>query len=159
MADAAKKAEMRRRVDRARARLKRITKSTGRGPLGPAADESWHRGHVMGHTAEALNFWTTQFRAVRSGSNEVGRGEEGAQKRREGIDRGEAVAEEELQQALDDAVGDVLNLLDEMTDEELELEVVFRSREGDRPARLDELLEMLVIGHLEEHIAQLAALD
>jgi hypothetical protein len=36
---------------------------------------------------------------------------------------------------------------------------VFRSRDGDRPARLDELLEMLVIGHLEEHITQLAALD
>ena len=96
---------------------------------------------------------------MRSGASEVGRGEEGNQKRRQGIDRGEAVAEEELQQALDEAVGDVLNLLDEMTDEELELEVVFRSRDGDRPARLDELLEMLVIGHLEEHITQLAALD
>src|ERR1700687_1243740 len=152
MADSAKKAEMRRRVDRARERLKRITKSNGRGPLGPKTGESWHRGHVMGHTAEALNFWTTQFRAVRTGAGEVGRGEEGLQKRREGIDGGEAVAEEELQQALDEAVGDVLNLLDEMSDEELELEVVFRSREGDRPARLDELREMLGSGPLAERI-------
>jgi hypothetical protein len=159
MADSAKKAEMRKRVDEARERLRRVTKSSRRGPIGPAADDKWHRGHVMGHAAEALNFWTTQFRAVRSGASEVGRGEEGGEKRRQGIDRGEAVAEEELQQALDEAVGDVLNLLDEMSDEELELEVVFRSREGDRPARLDELLEMLVIGHLEEHITQLAALD
>jgi hypothetical protein len=159
MADSAKRAEMRKRVDEARKRLSRVTKSTARGPIGPATDDKWHRGHVMGHAAEALNFWTTQFRAVRGGANEVGRGEEGIQMRRQGIDRGEAVAEEELQQALDEAVGDVLNLLDEMSDEELELEVVFRSRDGDRPARLDELLEMLVIGHLEEHITQLAALD
>jgi DinB superfamily len=159
MADSAKKAEMRKRVDAARERLRRITKSSARGPIGPASDDRWHRGHVMGHAAEALNFWTTQFRAVRGGASEVGRGDEGNQKRSQGIDRGEAVAEEELQQALDEAVGDVLNLLDEMTDEELELEVVFRSRDGDRPARLDELLEMLVIGHLEEHITQLAALD
>jgi DinB superfamily len=159
MADRVKTAEMRKRVDAARQRLKRITGSSGRGPIDPATGESWHRGHVMGHTAEALNFWTTQFRAARGGASEVGRGEEGNQRRRDGIDRGEAVAEEELQQALDESVGDVLNLLDEMTDEELELEVLFRSRDGDRPARLDELLEMLVIGHLEEHVAQLAALD
>jgi hypothetical protein len=159
MADSAKKLEMRKRVDAARQRLQRITRSSGSGPIGPATDDRWHRGHVMGHTAEALNFWTTQFRAVRSGAGEVGRGEEGNEKRRQGIDRGEAVAEEELQQALDESVGDVLNLLDEMSDEELELEVVFRGRDGDRPARLDELLEMLVIGHLEEHISQLAALD
>ena len=102
MADSAKKAEMRRRVGEARERLRRVTKSGRRGPIGPAADDKWHRGHVMGHAAEALNFWTTQFRAVRSGANEVGRGEEGGEKRRQGIDRGEAVAEEELQQALDD---------------------------------------------------------
>src|ERR1700682_4089161 len=134
MADSAKKAEMRRRVDRARERLKRITKSTGRGPLGPKTDESWHRGHVMGHTAEALNFWTTQFRAVRTGAGEVGGGEDGLQKRREGVDRGEAVAEEELQQALDEAVGDVLNLLDEMSDVALELGGVFSARDGGRAA-------------------------
>src|ERR1700682_1434383 len=159
MADSAKKAEMRKRVDEARERLRRVTKSSRRGPIGPAADDKWHRGHVMGHAAEALNFWTTQFRAVRSGASEVGRGEAGSEKRRQGIDRGEAVAEEELQQALDEAVGDVRNLLDEMSDEELELEVVFRSREGDRPARLDELLE--VLGHRppREHMTQLAALD
>ena len=42
---------------------------------------------------------------------------------------------------------------------DLELEVVFHSREGDRPARIDELLEMFVLGHVEDHVAQLAALD
>src|ERR1700694_3345593 len=99
MAERVKTAEMRKRVDAARKRLKRITRSSGRGPIDPATGESWHRGHVMGHTAEALNFWTTQFRAARGGASEVGRGEEGNQKRRDGIDRGEAVAEEELQQA------------------------------------------------------------
>ncbi len=159
MMESAKKQEMHKRVQGARKRLKSLPpNSRGRGPTDPSTGESWHRGHVLGHTAEMLDFWTTQFRAARAGSGEIGRGEGGGQKRRHGIDRGETAAEAELQLAVDQALGDLLAMLDEMTAEDLELEVVFHGREGDRPARIDELIEMLVVGHLEEHVDQLAAL-
>jgi hypothetical protein len=169
MTDSATKAAMHKRVHAARERLKNLPKSDRRGPTDPSTGESWNRGHVLGHTAEMMDFWTAQFRAARAGSGEIGRGESGNQKRRDGIDRGdrlevgeprrEAAAAKELELAVDEAISDLLALLDELTPEDLELEVVFHSRQGDRPARVDELLEMLVVSHLEEHVAQLAALD
>lgn len=154
-----KTAAMRSRVHASRSRLKSAPGSKRRGPQDPATGESWHGGHVLGHTAEMLVFWTPQIRAAaRSGSGEIGRREAGAEKRRHGIDRGEAASDDELLQAVDDGIGDLLVLLDELTDDELEIEVVFHGREGVRPARLEELLESLLIGHLEEHAEQLASL-
>lgn len=82
----------------------------------------------------------------------------GAAQRRQGIDQGNAAAEGELKRVVDDEIGSVEALLAELSPGDLERTVIFHNREGDRQARIGELLQMLIVGHLEEHIAQLASL-
>jgi hypothetical protein len=148
------------RLIAARASLARLPVSKDRdsGPVDPATGESWHRGNVLGHMSEMLTYWTDQIRRAKDGSGTVGRDQEGASQRRQGIDRGNAVAEAELKLAVDDEIGSVEALLGELSPGDLERTVVFHNREGDREARVGELLQMLIVGHLEEHIAQLASL-
>jgi hypothetical protein len=152
---------MRARLVDARARLARLP-IAGRldaGPTDPATGESWHRGNVLGHMSEMLPFWTEQLKLAAAGSREVGRDEAGYQHRRQGIDRGGAATEAELKLAVDEGIVGVLGLLDGLSPADLERHVVYHSRDGDRDARVGELLEILVIGHVEEHLQQLASLN
>src|ERR1700687_4386328 len=71
------------------------------GPTDPATGESWHRGNVLGHMNEMIDYWTVQLRSATGGSKEVGRDEEGYLKRRHGIDRGNAATEADLRVAVD----------------------------------------------------------
>jgi hypothetical protein len=105
-----------------------------------------------------LAYWTNQIQRAKDGSGTVGRDQEGAAQRRQGIDRGNAAAEGELKLAVDDEIGRVEALLGDLSPGDLERTVVFHNREGDREARIGELLQMLIVGHIEEHIAQLASL-
>jgi hypothetical protein len=52
-----------------------------------------------------------------------------------------------------------LKLLEKLSPEDLERRVVFHNREGEREARVGELLQTLVVGHVEDHLEQLASLD
>ena len=92
------------RLIAARASLARLPVSKDRdsGPVDPATGESWHRGNVLGHVSEMLTYWTDQIRRAKDGSGPVGRDQEGASQRRQGIDRGNAAAEAELKLAVDD---------------------------------------------------------
>ena len=151
---------MRKRLVDARTRLARlpIASRLDAGPTDPATGESWRRGNVLGHMSEMLPFWTEQLRRTAAGSGEVGRDQAGRQHRRQGIDRGGAATEAELKVAVDEGIAGVLELLDGLPPADLERLVVYHSLDGDREARVGELLEILVVGHVEEHLQQLASL-
>jgi hypothetical protein len=152
---------LRERLVAARARLARLPASKVRaaGPADPQTGESWHRGNVLGHVNEMLPFWTDQIRRAVAGSGNVGRDQAGATHRRQGIDLGDAAADADLTPAIEQGIEGALRLLNEMSPDDLEREVVYHSREKDRDARLGELLQTLVVLHLEDHIEQLASLD
>ena len=109
--------------------------------------------------SEMLDYWTAQIRRANEGSRTVGRDQEGAALRRLGIDHGNAAAEDELKRTVDEKIGRVLVMLAAMTPDDLERTVEFHNREGKRNARVGELVQMLVVGHLEEHVQQLSGLS
>lgn len=152
---------MRERVAAARADLARlpVALDLGTGPVDPATGEAWHRGNVLGHMSEMLDYWTAQIQAAVEGATTMGRDEKGAASRRQGIDQGNGSSEIVLRKAVDEKIGRVLVLLAAISPDDLERTVDFHNREGNRTARVGELLQNLVVGHLEEHIAQLSVLD
>jgi hypothetical protein len=152
---------LRARLKAARERLARLPLSNrpDAGPLDPSTGESWHRGNVLGHIDEMLGYWHEQIQRANQGSGNVGRDEAGSQLRRRGIDGGEADREGDLRFGVDAGIGHFLEMLEAWSPEDLERTVVFHNREGDREARMGELLQMLVVSHVEEHITQLASLD
>jgi hypothetical protein len=152
---------LRERVAATRADLARLPVEVdrGAGPVDPATGEAWHRGNVLGHMSEMLDYWTAQIQGAIEGSATMGRDEKGAALRRRGIDQGNGLSEIELRKAIDGKIGRVLVLLSAMNPSDLERTVDFHNREGNRTARVGELLQNLVVGHLEEHVAQLARLD
>jgi hypothetical protein len=129
------------------------------GPTDPSTGESWHRGNVLGHVNEMLPYWTAQFRRANAGSGMVGRDQEGAAHRRHGIDHGAAASDEELRLSIDGGIEGAAEQLAVMTPDDLERVVVYHTRNGDRDARIGELVQILIVGHLEEHLEQLAGLD
>jgi hypothetical protein len=142
---------LRERVAAARADLARspTSKDRGAGSIDPATGESWHRGNVLGHMSEMLDYWTSQIQRAVEGSGTMGRDERGRTLRRHGIEHGNAASEDELRKAIDQKIGRVLVLLGAMSADDLERPVDFHNREGNRQAR---------VGHLEEHIQQLSSL-
>jgi hypothetical protein len=151
---------LRERVAAARAGLAStpLSKERGTGPADPATGESWHRGNVLGHVSEMLDYWTAQIQRAVEGSGTMGRDQQGATSRRAGIDQGDAAAELELKKRVDEGIGRVLVMLAAMKPGDLERTVVFSNREGTREARVGELLQTLIVVHLEDHIEQLASL-
>lgn len=134
----------------------------GRGDLGPPDEktgERWDRSNVFGHVAEMLPYWTVQVREVMGGATQIGRDEAGSLRRREGIDSGPAEPEEELRRDIERGVGGLETLLDEMREEDLERTALYVAQSGNREVQLREVLDMLLIGHLEAHIDQLKQLE
>jgi hypothetical protein len=109
--------------------------------------------------SEMLPYWTDQIRRAKAGSARMGRDEEGVAHRRQGIEQGDVASEAELKRAVDRGIAGAVKLLAKLTPEDLDRTVSFHNREGDREARVGQLLETLVVGHVEEHVAQLASLD
>jgi DinB family protein len=149
------------RLEAARERLTRQPISSPRhaGPPDEQTGESWHRGNVLGHLSEMLPYWTDQIRRAKAGSGTVGRDEEGRAHRRQGIDQGDAAGEAELKRAVGKGIEGALKLMQKLSPEDLERTVVFHNQEGDREVRLGQLLDMLIVGHVEDHVGQLAGLD
>lgn len=133
----------------------------GAGQPGPADEktgESWDRTNVLGHLAEMLPYWTSQVRAVIGGAREMGRGEAGYAHRRAGIDSGRTTGEAELRARIDAGLEGLLLLLGEMGEEDLDRQVGYRSRDGERRVDLRFVLEDLLVGHTEAHLRQLQEL-
>lgn len=124
-------------------------------PPDPETGERWRSANVLGHLYEALPFWTAQVHAVLEGAVETGRGASGYARRREGIETGNSVPTQELTSRVGGAVDGLLGLLAGMQDADLSREITHRARSGERKMRLGELIEELLVGHLEEHARQL----
>lgn len=124
------------------------------GPLDESTGERWDRGHVLGHVAEMLPYWTAQARAVLAGADAMGRDEVGAAQRRMGIDAGREAGEQGLLDRIDAGIVDVDRLLAEMTEADLDRPVRFRAAGADREATLGQEVEQVLVDHLEEHLRQ-----
>jgi hypothetical protein len=129
------------------------------GPPDESTGERWDRTHVLGHLAEMLPFWTGQVREVLAGGDELGRGEPGYARRREGIDAGPQLGEEELRRRIGAGVQGLMALLDDLRDEDLDRRVRYRAQSGDREVELRFPVEELLVGHLEAHVRQLQELS
>jgi hypothetical protein len=129
------------------------------GPADGRTGERWDRGNVLGHVAEMLPFWTVQVRAVLDGGGEMGRDAVGMAQRRMGIDSGREAGEDGLLTRIDDGMGGLLALLADIRDADLERPLQFRSPDAERERDLRWTLEHMLVGHLEEHLVQLRAVD
>lgn len=120
----------------------------------PETGERWDRLNLLGHTAEMVRHWVAE---VGSGAGRMGRTAEGRQRRRAAIDGAGSVGEAELRRRLDEGIGQLLALLDGLRDEDLARVVDYYGLStGDRRMTVGDALEQLLVGHLEEHVAQLA---
>jgi len=152
---------LRERVATARTQMDRLP-ATGPGIVGapdPQTGERWNGSNVLGHLAEALAFWTSQARAVLAGATETGRGKPGYARRRKGIDAGTFLSEPELRSRTAAAVDGVMDLLSGMEDSDLDREILYRARSGERKMRLKDFVEELLVAHLEQHMRQLSELS
>ncbi len=152
---------MRARVVEARERLRAIP-DLGVGRLGepdPKTGERWNRLNTLGHLAEVLPFWCGQVRGVMAGADAMGRGAAGYEQRQQAIAGGPGLGEAELRLRVDGGINELMRLLAELKPADLERKVVYRTRQGDEAAPLRHHLETLLVGHLEEHVGQLAELS
>ncbi len=153
-------AELRDRARQAGARLRQIPAS-GRGEYGapdPETGERWNRGNVLGHVAEMLAFWIDQVEAAVGGQTVVGRDEPGYAKRQEGIERGDVVEESELRTSIEGSLRDLDRLLGTMPENALATQIVYRRQDGDRNLTLGTFIDQALVGHFEDHVAQLESL-
>ena len=153
--------ELRSRLRAAHDRIQ-AAPETGPGVFGapdPKTGERWNAGNVLGHAAEMLPFWVDQIRGVLAGRDEMGRGVEGYERRKQGIESGATLSEEELRTRVEAGVSLAAILLDEMAPADLRRRVTYRRQDGSEEVSLGELVEQLIVGHLEEHARQLAELS
>lgn len=152
---------LRQRVDSARRDYAALPRE-GWGEPGPEDErtgERWDRGNVLGHVAEMLPFWTVQVRSVLDGGGEMGRDPVGMAQRRMGIDSGREAGEDGLLTRVDEGMASLQSLLADMRDADLDRPLRFRSADSERNVDLRFAVEHMLIGHLEEHLGQLRALD
>jgi hypothetical protein len=138
------------------------TPATGPGVYGapdPETGERWNAGNLLGHVAEMIPFWLDQARGVLAGRTELGRGVEGYEHRRQGIDAGATLEEAELRRRIDSAIKQAGELLGGVSAADLDRKVTYRSRDGERQATFGELLDELIVSHVEAHAKQLAELS
>ena len=153
---------LRQRVEAARRAYAALPRD-GWGEPGPADEqtgERWDRGNVLGHVAEMLPFWTAQVRAVLDdGGGDVGRDSVGMAQRRMGIDSGREAGEDGLLTRVDEGIAGLEALLADMSDADLDRPLRYRSSESEREVDLRYTMEHILVGHLEDHLGQLRALD
>lgn len=128
------------------------------GPPDPETGERWDGRNVLGHMAEMLPYRTGQVRAVLGGATWLGRDEDGYRQRRTAIDRGREAGEEELLMGAGAGVTGLLGLLADVRDEDLDRRLSYRSRHGEQEVELRYVVEELLVGHVEAHLAQLREL-
>jgi hypothetical protein len=135
---------------RERLRLVPVIDSHAEGPPDPESGERWDRHQVLGHMAEFLPYWSANLGHALEGGR-IGR-EPGSTGRRDGIESGEAVAEEELRRRVEDGCDAAAAFLLGVADADLRKRP--RTVSGGR-ITLRRAIENYLVGHLEAHVAQL----
>jgi DinB family protein len=125
----------------------------------PETGERWSVRNVMGHLSEALPFWANQVRQVLAGATETGRGDADYVRRREGVEAHSSETGERLRARVSGAIGEVSSVLATLSDADLRREVLHRARSAEHPTQLGDLIERMLVGHLEEHVKQIAAIS
>ncbi|HKF77703.1 MAG TPA: hypothetical protein VKF59_16305 [Candidatus Dormibacteraeota bacterium] len=128
------------------------------GPPDAETGERWDRGHVLGHVAEMLPYWTAQVGAVLEGAGAMGRDELGYAQRRRAIDGSRDADADALLGRIDVGLKGLLGLLERMTDADLERPLLLRGDSGPREVPLRVPIEQMLVGHVEAHLHQLAEL-
>ena len=124
------------------------------GPLNPETGEAWDRVHVLGHVAEMLPFWTRQLRQALRGAP-IGRDDDDRLKRQAAVDGSHGRKEAALRKSIDVSCGRLVSLLERLRDDDLRRPL--RRVQGGE-ITLADALEQFLVGHLEEHLEQVAAL-
>lgn len=124
------------------------------GPPDEQTGDRWDRANVLGHVAEMLPFWTEQARRLMAGASQFGRGEDGYEQRRQGVQSGRQLGEEEVMRRIDRGIDELNALLAGMTDADLERRATYHASSGVREVELRYLVEELLVGHLETHLRQ-----
>jgi len=147
---------MRRRVVVARARLRALLPagSDHEPPADPKTGERWDRFNILGHMSEFGTFWSRELSAALAGAPEFGR-MPGSSERLDAVAGGAERGEAALKRQVARGIEEMLAMLAQLQPADLERPVVMRGR-GEVTVRW--ALENLLVGHLEEHCAQLYAL-
>jgi hypothetical protein len=147
---------MRRRIVVARARLRALlpASSDHEPPADPKTGERWDRLNILGHMSEFGTFWSHELSAALAGAPEFGR-MPGSTERQEAVAGGAMRGEAALKRQVARGIEEMLAMLGQVQPADLERPVVMRGR-GEVTVRW--ALENLLVGHLEEHCAQLYAL-
>jgi hypothetical protein len=148
--------EMAARLEAARERLHGLPLSESHepGPADPKTGDRWDRFNVLGHTAEVLPFWSKEIRRALDTGARMGR-EPGSSGRLEGIESGRLIGEPALRDRIDQGVAAALALVRGMASPDLEREI---DTHGRGMITVRTALETFLVGHLEDHEAQLAEL-
>jgi hypothetical protein len=148
--------EMAARLEAARDRLHGVAAidSPELGPPDPKTGERWDRLNVLGHTAEVLPFWSREIRKALDSGVRMGR-EPGSSGRVEGIESGRLIGEPALRERIDQGVAAALGLVRGLSPTDLEREI---DTFGRGMITVRTALESFLVGHLEDHVAQLAEL-
>ena len=148
--------EMAARLEAARDRLHGVPVSDSHelGPADPKTGERWDRLNVLGHTAEVLPFWSREIRKALDSGVRMGR-EPGSSGRVEGIESGRLIGEPALRERIDQGVAAALGLVRGLSPTDLEREI---DTFGRGMITVRTALESFLVGHLEDHVAQLTEL-
>jgi hypothetical protein len=148
--------EMAARLEAARDRLHGVPMSESHepGPPDPKTGDRWDRFNVLGHTAEVLPFWSREIRKALDTGARMGR-EPGSSGRLEGIESGRLIGEAALRDRIEQGVTSVLALVRGLSPSDLEREI---DTHGRGLITVREALESFLVGHFEDHVAQLAEL-
>jgi len=148
--------QLKARLEAARDRLREVPISDSHepGPPDPKTGERWDRFNVLGHTAEMLPFWSREIRKGLDTGAPMGR-EPGSSSRLEGVESGQLLGEAALRKRIEEGVVSALGLVAGLSDQDLDRDLDAHGR-GSLPVR--QALETFLVGHLEDHVAQLAEL-
>lgn len=128
------------------------------GPPDPVTGERWDRSNVLAHMCDLLPFWTGQIRSVLGGATWVGRGDNGYAARRGAIASGPGRAEAELRACIERGIDELLDVLNQLTPVDLEMRIEHRRASETRVRPLEELVDTILVSHLEAHVRQLREL-
>jgi hypothetical protein len=147
------------RIDAVEVRLRaQVERAGGKTNADPKTGETWERGQVWGHLAEFIAFWTEQAGDVidEYRGEPVAYGRKGDNSARSAaIDSGLETPIETLWEEVRSDLTELRNFLNALP--ENWASAVGR-RDSQEEVPVEEIIERILISHLEEHAAQLEAI-